>query len=56
VWKTSTIKLGIHALKHRNGLNPAPSTKDDDALAVFFTDENNNMRNQERYHGTIERS
>jgi hypothetical protein len=54
--ETSTMKLGIQALKQRNGLNPAPSTKDDDALAVFFTDENDNMRNQERYHGTIERS
>ena len=54
--ETSTMKLGIQALKQRNGLNPAPSTKDDDALAVFFTDDNDNMRNQERYHGTIERS
>jgi hypothetical protein len=54
--ETSTMKLGIQALKQRNGLNPAPSTKDDDALAVFFTDANDNMRNQERYHGTIERS
>ena len=54
--ETSTMKLGIQALKQRSGLNPAPNTKDDDALAVFFTDENDNMRNQERYHGTIERS
>jgi hypothetical protein len=54
--ETSTMKLGIQALKQRNGLNPAPSTKDDDALAVFFADDNDNMRNQERYHGTIERS
>jgi hypothetical protein len=54
--ETSTMKLGIQALKQRNGLNPAPSTKDDDALAVFFTDDNDNMRNQERYHSTIERS
>ena len=50
------MKLGIQALKQRNGLNPAPNGKDDDALAVFFTDDNDNMRNQERYHGTIERS
>jgi hypothetical protein len=50
------MKLGIQALKQRNGLNPAPNAKDDDALAVFFTDDNDNMRNQERYHGTIERS
>jgi hypothetical protein len=54
--ETSTMKLGIQALKQRNGINPAPSAKDDDALAVFFTDENDNMRHQERYHGTIERS
>jgi hypothetical protein len=54
--ETSTMKLGIQALKQRNGINPAPSNKDDDALAVFFTDDNDNMRNQERYHGTIERS
>jgi hypothetical protein len=54
--ETSTMKLGIQALKQRNGLNPAPSNKDDDALAVFFADDNDNMRNQERYHGTIERS
>jgi hypothetical protein len=54
--ETSTMKLGIQALKQRNGINPAPNTKDDDALAVFFTDDNDNMRNQERYHGTIERS
>ena len=54
--ETSTLKLGIQALKQRNGLNPAPNSKDDDALAVFFTDDNDNMRNQERYHGTIERS
>jgi hypothetical protein len=54
--ETSTMKLGIQALKQRNGLNPAPNGKDDDALAVFFTDDNDNMRNQERYHGTIERS
>jgi hypothetical protein len=50
------MKLGIQALKQRNGLSPAPNPNDDDALAVFFTDENDNMRNQERYHGTIERS
>jgi hypothetical protein len=54
--ETSTMKLGIQALKQRNGINPAPNTKDDDALAVFFTDDHDNMRNQERYHGTIERS
>ena len=54
--ETSTMKLGIQALKQRNGRNPAPNPNDDDALAVFFTDENDNMRNQERYHGTIERS
>jgi hypothetical protein len=54
--ETSTMKLGIQALKQRNGINPAPSNKDDDALAVFFADDNDNMRNQERYHGTIERS
>jgi hypothetical protein len=54
--ETSTMKLGIQALKQRNGLNPAPNPNDDDALAVFFTDDNDNMRNQERYHGTIERS
>ena len=54
--ETSTMKLGIQALKQRNGINPAPNAKDDDALAVFFTDENDNMRHQERYHGTIERS
>jgi hypothetical protein len=54
--ETSTMKLGIQALKQRNDLNPAPSNKDDDALAVFFTDDNDNMRHQERYHGTIERS
>jgi hypothetical protein len=54
--ETSTMKLGIQALKQRNGINPAPSNKDDDALAVFFTDDNDNMRNQDRYHGTIERS
>jgi hypothetical protein len=54
--ETSTMKLGIQALKQRNGINPAPNSKDDDALAVFFTDDNDNMRNQERYHGTIERS
>ena len=54
--ETATLRLGIHALKQRNGLNPAPSTNDDDALAVFFTDENDNTRNQERYHGNIERS
>jgi hypothetical protein len=54
--ETASMKLGIQALKQRNGLNPAPNTKDDDALAVFFTDDNDNMRNQERYHGTIERS
>jgi hypothetical protein len=54
--ETSTMKLGIQALKQRKGLNPAPNSKDDDALAVFFTDDNDNMRNQERYHGTIERS
>jgi hypothetical protein len=54
--ETSTMKLGIQALKQRNGINPAPNSKDDDALAVFFTDDHDNMRNQERYHGTIERS
>ena len=54
--ETSTMKLGVQALKQRNGINPAPNAKDDDALAVFFTDENDNMRNQERYHGAIERS
>jgi hypothetical protein len=42
------MKPGIQALKQRNGLNPASDSKYDDALAV--------MRNQERYHGTIERS
>jgi hypothetical protein len=54
--ETSTMKLGVQALKQRNGLNPAPNSKDDDALAVFFTDDHDNMRNQERYHGNIERS
>jgi hypothetical protein len=54
--ETSTMKLGIQALKQRNGINPAPNSKDDDALAVFFTDDHDNMRNQERYHRTIERS
>jgi hypothetical protein len=51
--ETSTMKLGIQALKQRNGINPAPNSKDDDALAVFFTDDHDNMRNQERYHGTM---
>jgi hypothetical protein len=54
--ETSTMKLGVQALEQRNGLNPAPNASDDDALAVFFTDTNDNMRNQERYHGNIERS
>ncbi len=54
--ETSAQRLGIQALKQRNGKNPAPRHDDDDALAVFMLDSYDNTRNMERYHGAIERS
>ena len=54
--ETSALRLGIHALKQRNDINPAPRTDDDAALAAFFVDPNDNMRNMDRYHTGIERS
>ncbi len=54
--ETSALRLGIQALKQRNQCNPAPRSDDDDALAVFFTDRDDNMRNLDRYNTNIERS
>ena len=54
--ETSVLRLGIQALKQRNERNPAPRGDDDDALAVFFTDRDDNLRNLDRYATNIERS
>jgi hypothetical protein len=54
--ETSALRLGIQALKQRNQKNPAPRSDDDDALAVFFTDRDENLRHMERYNTNIERS
>jgi hypothetical protein len=54
--EASALRLGIQALKQRNGGNPAPRSDDDDALAVFFTGRDENLRHMERYNTNIERS
>jgi hypothetical protein len=54
--ETSALRLGVQALKQRNDRNPAPRSDDDDALAVFFTDRDDNLRNLDRYNTNIERS